>query len=73
MGIARGVAISHDANLLVENDINITDWAQHLLQRMDLVKRKWIIKVKVLPSDFVKLKKTIFIRCPYSCTHGRNT
>ena len=43
MGTARGVVISHEANLLVENGgyINITkDWAQWLLQRMNLVKRK---------------------------------
>lgn len=34
MGTARGVIISHNANLLLENGgyINITkDWAQHLL------------------------------------------
>ena len=38
--------------------INITkDWAQRLLQRMNLVKRKGTTKIKVLPSDFEKLKK----------------
>ena len=60
MGTARGVVISHDANLLIENGgyINITkDWAQRLLQRMNLVKRKGTTTVKVLPSDFEKLKK----------------
>ena len=60
MGTARGVVISHDANLLLENGgyINITkDWAQRLLQRMNLVKRKGTTKIKVLPSDFEKLKK----------------
>ena len=62
MGTARGVVISHDANLLVENGgyINITkDWAQ-LLQRMNLVKRKGTTKVKVLPSNFEKLKKQFY-------------
>ena len=55
MGTAREVVISHDARLLVENGgyINITkDWAQQLLQRMNLVKRKGITKIKVLPSSF---------------------
>jgi len=60
MGTATGVVISHDANLLVENGgyINITkEWAQRLLQRMGLVKRKGTTKAKVLPPDFEKLKK----------------
>ena len=64
MGTARGVVISHDANLLVENGgyINITkDWAQRLLQRMNLVKRKETTKVKVLPSNFEKLKKQFLL------------
>ena len=55
MGTAREVVISHDARLLVENGgyINITkDWAQQLLQRMNLVKQKGITKIKVLPSNF---------------------
>ena len=60
MGTARGVVISHNTNLLIENGgyINITkDWAQRLLQRMNLVKRKGTTTVKVLPSDFEKLEK----------------
>ena len=64
MGTATGVVISHDANLLVENGgyINITkEWAQRLLQRMGLVKRKGTTKAKVLPPDFEKLKKTVFV------------
>ena len=57
---ARGVVISHDANLLFENGgyIEITkSWAQRLLERMNLVKRKGTTAVKVLPSNFEKLKK----------------
>ena len=57
---ARGVVISHDANLLLENGgyIEITkSWAQRLLERMNLVKRKGTTAVKVLPSNFEKLKK----------------
>ena len=64
MGTARGVVISHDATLLVENSeyINITkDWAQRLLQRMNLVKRKGTTKVKVFPSNFEKLKKQFLL------------
>ena len=60
MGTARGVVISHDANLLAENGgyINITkEWAQRVLQQMGLVKRKGMTKVKVLPSDFEKVKR----------------
>ena len=55
MGTAREVVISQNASLLVENGgyINITkDWAQQLLQRMNLIKRKGITKIKVLPSNF---------------------
>ena len=57
---ARGVVISHDANLLSENGgyIEITkNWAQRLPERMNLVKWKRTTAVKVLPSDFEKLKK----------------
>ena len=57
---ARGVVISHDANLLFENGgyTEITkSWAQRLLERMNLVKRKGTTAVKVLPSNFEKLKK----------------
>ena len=60
MATARGVVISHDANLLSENGgyIEITkSWAQRLLERMNLVKRKGTTTVKVLPSNFEKLKK----------------
>ena len=60
MGTARGVVISHDANLLAENGgyINITkEWAQRVLQQMGLVKRKGTTKAKVLPSDFEKVKR----------------
>ena len=62
MGTARGVVISHDANLPVENGgyINITkNWAQQLLQRMNLVKRKGTTKVKVFPSNFKTLKNIL--------------
>ena len=55
METARGVAISHDANLLLESDgyINITkSWAQQLLEWMNLVIRKGTTVVKVLPSNF---------------------
>ena len=60
MGTARGVVLSHDANLLLENGgyINITkDWARRVLQRMNLVKRKGTTKMKVLSSNFERLKK----------------
>ena len=60
MNTARDVVISHDANLLAENGgyINITkEWAQRVLQRMGLVKRKGTTKAKVLPSDFEKVKR----------------
>jgi len=60
MATARGVVISHNANLLLENGgyIEITkSWAQRLLERMNLVKRKGTTAVKVLPSNFEKLKK----------------
>ena len=53
METARGVVISHDAKLLLESGgyINITkSWAQQLLERMNLVKRKGTTVVKVLAS-----------------------
>ena len=59
MGIATGVVISHDANLLAENGghIDITkDWAKRILQRMNMVKRQGTTKAKVMPSDFEQLK-----------------
>ena len=59
MGTARGVVISHDANLLAENGghIDITkDWAKRILHRMNMVKRQGTTKAKVMPSDFEQLK-----------------
>ena len=59
MATARGVNMSHNANLLAENGgyMNITkDWAKRLLQRMNMVKRKGTTKAKVMPADFDKLK-----------------
>ena len=59
MATARGVIMSHDANLLAENGgyMNITkDWAKRLLQRMNMVKRKGTTKAKAMPADFDKLK-----------------
>ena len=55
MGTARGVVISHDANLLVENGgyTNITkDWAQRLLQRMNFGKAERDNKGKSAPFKF---------------------
>ena len=52
MGTARGVVISHDANLLAENGghIDITkDWAKRILHRMNMVKRQGTTKAKVMP------------------------
>ena len=60
MATARGVVISHDANLFAENRgyIDITkDWAKRLLQRINMVKRQGTTKAKVIPSDFERLKK----------------
>ena len=59
MATAKGVVISHDANLLTENGgyIDITiDWAKRILQRMNTVKRRGTTKAKVLPSDVEQLK-----------------
>ena len=55
MATARGIVISHDANLLSENGgyMEITkSWAQQLLERLTLVKRKGTTAVKVLPYNF---------------------
>ena len=63
MATARSVVISHDANILLENGgyIEITkSWAQGLLERMNIVKRKGTITVKALPSNFEKLKKQFY-------------
>ena len=57
---ARGVVISHNSNLLFENSgyIEITQsWAERLLERMNLVKRKGTTAVKALPFNFEKFKK----------------
>ena len=56
----RGFVISHDANLLFENGdySEITkSWTQRLLERRNLVKRKRTTAIKVLFSNFEKLKK----------------
>ena len=58
--MARGVVVSHDANLLLENGgyIKITkSCPQRLLERMNLVKRKRTTTIKLVPSIFEKLKK----------------
>ena len=60
MATATGVVVNHDANLLFKNSgyIEITkSWAQRLLEWINLVKRKGTTTVKVLPSNFEKLKK----------------
>ena len=59
MATARRVVISYDANLSENGGcMEITkSWAQRLLERMNLVKRKDTTGVKVLPSNFEKLKK----------------
>ena len=58
MGTARGVVIGYGGYINV-----IEDRAQRLLQRMNLVMWKGTTKVKVLLSNFEKLKKTILIGC----------
>ena len=58
MATAKGVVISHDANLLTENGgyIDITkDWVKRILQRINTVKRQGTTKAKVMPSDSEQL------------------
>ena len=54
MATARGVVVSHDANLLAENGgyIDISkSWATRFLERMNMVKRKGTTAVKILLTD----------------------
>ena len=65
MATARGVVISHDANLLTENGGYIDtmkDWVKRILQRMNTVKRQGTTKAKVVPSDFEQLKTQTYER-----------
>ena len=60
MATATGVVVNHDANLLFKNSgyVEITkSWVQRLLEWINLVKRKGTTTIKVLPSNFEKLKK----------------
>ena len=60
MATARGVVVSHDANLLAENGGHIDiskSWATRFLERLNMVKGKGMTAVKILPTDFGKVKK----------------
>ena len=61
---ARGVILSHDANLLRENGghIELTKcWAKSFLQRMGFVKRKGTTKSKVSVADFDAVKEQFLL------------
>lgn len=60
MATARGVVVSHDANLLAEIGGHIDtskSWATRFLERLNMVKRKGTTAVKILPTTFEKVKK----------------
>ena len=59
IGIIKGIMRDTDSNLLAENGGPITvgkEAAQHLLGRMQFVKRRGTTKAKVVPSDFQALE-----------------
>ena len=68
MATARGVVVSHDANLLAENSGHIDiskSLATCFLERLNMVKRKGTTAVKILPTNF-EVKKhffQIFVPC----------
>ena len=58
LAAAKGIILAKDSNLLIENGghIDLTkEWAQRLMSRMGLVKRKASIGVKVHPEVFKDL------------------
>ena len=60
IGAATGIVKAKDANILIENggylDLS-KEWAQRLMTRMGLVKRKGSTAAKITDEDFYRLKE----------------
>ena len=64
MGIGRGILLKHNRNMLEDFGGSIKlnkEWAKSVLRRMGFSKRRANSKSKLLPGDFVEIKKQFLV------------